>query len=73
MKKITATEVALLTRIREEQKSLIEAFERFEEKVNQYDISSDGIDDDNSMLKGLIEECRKLLRVINSGKYKELK
>lgn len=35
--------------------------EEFKQKLNVYDISSGGIDDDNEMLIALIKDCREFL------------
>lgn len=56
-----------LTKARDEER---EKLYEFEQKVNQYDISSDGIDDDNEMLKRLIVDCRELLKLLTQDKEK---
>ncbi len=44
-----------------EKKRLLQEIEEFEQKLNRYEIMSDGIDDNNKMLKELIKDGRKLL------------
>jgi hypothetical protein len=56
--KVTMEELELARR------EIIEKLEDFEKEVNVYDISKDAIDDDNRMLRGLIDKCRKLLATL---------
>jgi len=45
--------------------------ERFKSSLNAYNISSDGIDDNNLMLKDLIAKCWDLLDVLGFAKSDE--
>lgn len=45
----------------------IDLINEFKVTLNVYEISQDAIDDDNKMLKALIQKCRKFLEGLDSN------